>query len=331
MRAKFVLGEVGTGLRRNLTMTIAVIITVAVSLGLFGGGLLVRAQVDQMKDYWYDKVEVSIFLCGKVSEAQSCTAGAITKAQKAQIKEDLESLKPVVEQVYFESQAEAYERFQQQFKGSPLAENATVDQMPESFRVKLSDPTKYAVVASAFQGRPGVEDVRDQRQALDRLFKALGGLQAMALAIAIAMLIVTMLLIANTMRVAAFSRRRETSIMRLVGASNLYIQVLQVQSHARACQPLYICDGCCCCWVHIVGEKESSPDANLRTSCSGTSGVGSTLEVVGATENARDYGSLHHRIFDNSVLLPAAACRACVIIIRKLAQHGPEAGYAVDC
>jgi len=225
MRAKFVLGEVGTGLRRNLTMTIAVIITVAVSLGLFGGGLLVRAQVDQMKDYWYDKVEVSIFLCGKVSEAQSCTAGAITKAQKAQIKDDLESLKPVVEQVYFESQAEAFDRFQQQFKGSPLAENATVDQMPESFRVKLSDPTKYAVVASAFQGRPGVEDVRDQRQALDRLFKALGGLQAMALAIAIAMLIVTMLLIANTMRVAAFSRRRETSIMRLVGASNLYIQL----------------------------------------------------------------------------------------------------------
>ena len=225
MRAKFVLGEVGTGLRRNLTMTVAVIITVAVSLGLFGGGLLVRAQVDQMKDYWYDKVEVSIFLCGKVSEASSCSAGQITKPQREQIKADLVSLKPVVEQVYFESQAEAFARFQQQFKGSPLAENATVDQMPESFRVKLSDPTQYAVVASAFQGRPGVEDVRDQRQALDRLFKALGGLQALALTISIAMLIVTMLLIANTMRVAAFSRRRETSIMRLVGASNLYIQL----------------------------------------------------------------------------------------------------------
>jgi len=225
MRAKFVLGEVGTGLRRNLTMTVAVIITVAVSLGLFGGGLLVRAQVDQMKDYWYDKVEVSIFLCGKISEAQSCTGGPITPEQRDQIKTDLESLKPVVEQVYFESQKEAFERFQEQFKGSPLAENATVDQMPESFRVKLSDPTKYAVVASAFQGRPGVEDVRDQRQALDRLFKALGGLQALALTIAIAMLVVTMLLIANTMRVAAFSRRRETSIMRLVGASNIYIQL----------------------------------------------------------------------------------------------------------
>ena len=225
MRATFVASEVSSGLRRNLTMTLAVIITVAVSLGLFGASMLVRAQVTTMKDFWYDKVEVSIFLCGKVSEASSCSAGQITKPQREQIKADLVSLKPVVEQVYFESQAEAFARFQQQFKGSPLAENATVDQMPESFRVKLSDPTKYAVVASAFQGRPGVEDVRDQRQALDRLFKALGGLQALALTISIAMLIVTMLLIANTMRVAAFSRRRETSIMRLVGASNLYIQL----------------------------------------------------------------------------------------------------------
>jgi cell division transport system permease protein len=225
MRARFVLSEVLNGLRRNLTMTLAVVITVAVSLALFGGGLLVRAQVDQMKDYWYDKVEVSIFLCGKVSEAPSCAAGATTAAQRTQIEADLNSLKPLVQEVYFESQAEAYARFQEQFKGSPLAENATIDQMPESYRVKLSDPTKYAVVASAFSGRPGVEDVRDQRQALDRLFKALGGLQALALIIAIAMLVVTMLLIANTMRVAAFSRRRETSIMRLVGASNLYIQL----------------------------------------------------------------------------------------------------------
>ena len=97
--------------------------------------------------------------------------------------------------------------------------------MPESYRVKLSDPTKFAVIASAFAGRPGIEDVQDQRQALDRLFRALGGLQALALAIAAAMLLVTVLLIANTMRVASFSRRRETSIMRLVGASNTAIRL----------------------------------------------------------------------------------------------------------
>ena len=269
MRAKFVLGEVGTGQRRNLTMTVAVIITVAVSLGLFGGGLLVRAQVDQMKDYWYDKVEVSLFLCGKVSEASSCSAGQITKAQTNQIKADLESLSPVVEQVYFESQAEAFARFQQQFKGSPLAENATVNQMPESFRVKLSDPTKYAVVASAFQGRPGVEDVRDQRQALDRLFKALGGLQALALTISIAMLIVTMLLIANTMRVAAFSRRRETGIMRLVGASNLYIQLPFLMEAATAASI-----GAGFAVLALVGVKKFLIDGVLAETFKFTSFVG---------------------------------------------------------
>ena len=63
MRATFVTSEVGAGLRRNLTMTFAVIITVAVSLALFGVSLLVRAQVTTMQDFWYDKVEVSIFLC----------------------------------------------------------------------------------------------------------------------------------------------------------------------------------------------------------------------------------------------------------------------------
>lgn len=225
MRPSFVVNEVRNGLRRNLTMTLAVIVTVGVSLSLFGAALLVRAQVAQMKDYWYDRVEVSIFLCGQVSEAPSCSGGAVSDTQKQQILADLDALKPLVEQVYYESQSEALERFREQFKDSPLAENATAEQMPESYRVKLADPTKFAVIASAFIGRPGIEDVRDQRQALDRLFKALAGLQALGLAIALAMLFVTVLLIANTMRVASFSRRRETSIMRLVGASNTAIRL----------------------------------------------------------------------------------------------------------
>jgi cell division transport system permease protein len=225
MRAQFVAREVSHGLRRNLTMTLAVIITVAVSLGLFGGALLLRAQVSTMKDFWYDKVEVSLFLCGKGSDTASCAGGAVTQAQRDQIKSDLEALKPLVEEIYYESQAEAYQRFQEQFKNSPIADNVRESALPESFRVKLSDPTKYEVVASAFAGRPGVEQVNDQRQILDKFFKLLGGLQAIALAIALTMLVVTVLLIVNTMRVAAFSRRRETSIMRLVGASNFYIQL----------------------------------------------------------------------------------------------------------
>lgn len=225
MRATFVAEEVGSGLRRNLTMTLAVIITVAVSLGLFGASLLVSSQVSTMKDFWYDKVEVSIFLCGRNSDTPSCAGGAVTKAQRDQINSDLESLRPLVEDIFYESQEEAYERFKEQFANSPIVENVTANALPESFRVKLSDPTKYDVVASAFAGRPGIEQVNDQRAILDRFFRLLGGLQAIALVIAIAMLVVTVLLIVNTMRVAAFSRRRETGIMRLVGASNFFIQL----------------------------------------------------------------------------------------------------------
>ncbi len=224
MRARFVLSEVGIGLRRNLTMTLAVVITVAVSLALFGAGLLVRQQVSQMKGFWYDKIEVSIYLCTKNSAVPSCT-GAATQAQIDQVRADLESLEPLVEEIYFESAEEAFARFQEQFRGSPLVDSATPADLGESFRIKLSDPDKYDVITSAFSGRPGVERVDDQKQLLDKLFRLLDGLQLIALIIAVAMLVVTVLLVVNTMRVAAFSRRRETGIMRLVGASKLYIQL----------------------------------------------------------------------------------------------------------
>lgn len=225
MRARLILNEVAIGLRRNLTMTVALVITFAVSLGLLGGALLVRDQVDVMKDYWYDKVQVSIFLCTKNSDAASCSAGAVTPAQKDQIKADLDTLKPLVQEVYYESSAEAYARFKDQFKNSPIAQNASPDALPESFRVKLSDPTKYDVIASAFAGRPGIDNVVDQRSLLDKFFQVLTGLQRLALLIAASMILVTILLIANAMRVAAFNRRRETGIMRLVGASDFYIQM----------------------------------------------------------------------------------------------------------
>ena len=225
MRASLILNEVGIGLRRNLTMSIALVITFAVSLGLLGGALLVRDQVDVMKDYWYDKVQVSIFLCTKNSDSASCAGGAVTEAQKAQIKDDLDTLKPLVQDVFYESSADAYARFKEQFKNSPIAQNASPDALPESFRVKLADPTKYDVIASAFAGRPGIDNVVDQRSLLDKFFQVLGGLQKLALLIAGAMILVTVLLIANAMRVAAFNRRRETGIMRLVGASDFYIQM----------------------------------------------------------------------------------------------------------
>jgi cell division transport system permease protein len=225
MRWKFVLGEVGIGLRRNLTMTIATVITVAVSLGLLGGALLTRAQVDQMKDYWYDKVEVAVFLCGDISSESSCPNGAVTDEQRKQIETDLRAL-PQVQDVFYESQQEAFLRFKEQFRNNQaIVENTTPDVLPESFRVKLKDPEQFAIIYSAFSGRPGVEEVQDQRAILEKFFRGLNGAQLGALVLAVLMIVVVVLLIMNTMQVLAFSRRRETGIMRLVGASNTYIQL----------------------------------------------------------------------------------------------------------
>ncbi|MDX3232815.1 permease-like cell division protein FtsX [Streptomyces sp. ME19-01-6] len=226
MRAQFVLSEIGVGLRRNLTMTFAVIVSVALSLALFGGSLLMREQVSTMKGYWYDKVNVSIFLCNKQDKETSpnCSKGAVTDAQKSEIRAELKQMS-IVESVLFETPEEAYKHYKEEFGDSPLADSLTPDQMQESFRIKLKDPEKYKVISTAFAGRPGVQEVQDQKEVVDDLFKLLNGMNYAALGVMSLMLIVALMLIVNTVRVSAFSRRRETGIMRLVGASSFYIQM----------------------------------------------------------------------------------------------------------
>ncbi len=224
MRSGFLFKEVKIGLRRNLTMTFAVVITVAISLTLLGIGLLANSQVRVMKDYWYDKIEVSVFLCGTLSESPSCASGPVSQEQRDQIKLDIEAL-PVVDTVYYESQAQAFERFQERFEGSAIAQNVSQDQLPESYRVKLKDPTQFAVMQSAFAGRPGVDSVQDQRSILEKFFKLLSVLRDGALAIGLASVLTAALLISNTLRIAAFNRRRETGVMKLVGASSFSIQL----------------------------------------------------------------------------------------------------------
>ncbi|MEJ6493428.1 MAG: permease-like cell division protein FtsX [Actinomycetes bacterium] len=224
MRFSFIRREVGNGIRRNFTMTVALIVSVAVSLALVGAALLMRAQVDRMKGYWYDKIEVSIFLCGNTSVAFTCT-GTVTDAQRQNIEAVLGSLAPTVQEIFYESSTDAYEKFQEQFAGSAILANISPDALPESFRVKLDDPANFEKVAAALQSVQGVESIQDQRQLLDRFFQILKGLQSFAIAVAVAMLFVTVLLVMNTIRVAAFARRRETSIKRSVGASNVSIRL----------------------------------------------------------------------------------------------------------
>lgn len=224
MRAQFIASDIGNGLRRNLTMTIAVVVTTAVSLTFFGASLLLRKQVDLMKTYWYDKVEVSIFLCDDLTDSPRCAKGPVTEAERQAIRTDLDKTAEV-KKVYFEDKKTAFAHYQEQFKGTALVQNVTADDMPESYRVKLKDPEKFDIIYSAFYGRDGVDDVQDQKALLDRFFAVLRGFQLAALVVAVVMLVAATLMISNTIRVAAFSRRRETGIMRLVGASNFYIQL----------------------------------------------------------------------------------------------------------
>jgi cell division transport system permease protein len=205
-------------------MTFAVVVTTAISLSLLGIGLLSNAQVGAMKDYWYDKIEVSVFLCGNLSDSPSCAAGIVTADQRLSIQQDLQEMS-VVDSVFYESQSEAFTRFQERFKDSAIAQNVTADQLPESFRVKLKDPTQFSVIVSAFSGRPGVDVVQDQRTILEKFFRLLGVLRNGALVVGLASVLTAALLISNTLRIAAFNRRRETGVMKLVGASSWSIQL----------------------------------------------------------------------------------------------------------
>ncbi|MEV0037166.1 permease-like cell division protein FtsX [Streptomyces sp. NPDC056909] len=251
MRAQFVLSEIGVGLRRNLTMTFAVIVSVALSLALFGGALLMRDQVSVMKDYWYDKVNVSIFLCNKsdATTAPKCVKGAVTGEQKKQIETDLKKM-DIVETVHYETADEAYKHYKEKYGDSPIAGSITPDQLPESFRVKLKDPEKYQVVATAFAGRDGVESVQDQRDILENLFSLMQGMNVAALCVMALMLVIALMLIVNTVRVSAFSRRRETGIMRLVGASSFYIQMPFIMEAAFA----GLIGGVVACGMLILGR-----------------------------------------------------------------------------
>jgi cell division transport system permease protein len=227
MRVQFVLQEVWTGLRRNLTMTIALIVVVAISLSLLGTGLLFVKQVDNTRTYWQGKVQLSIYLCTATSVSTQCRQnGPTTEAQKQQIMHDLKSL-PQVQQVFYESQAEAYQHFKQDFSRDPSFTNlVTESEIPDSFQVKLvNTQADYNIVAGTVEGRPGVDQVVNDSSILSKFYRLLDGARNAVVIIAIILVIAAVLLVANTIRLSAFNRRRETSIMRLVGASNFYVQL----------------------------------------------------------------------------------------------------------
>jgi cell division transport system permease protein len=225
MRSNFVFQEIWVGLRRNLTMTVALIVVVAISLSLLGTGLLFVKQVDATRTYWQGQAEVSVYLCYTESANPNCH-GAATAAQTSTIESQLRSMSQVTSVTYV-SQAQAYALYKQAFTNEQ-SYVSTLKQadMPPSLEIKTHNAgTDDNIVVSAMSGQAGVDSVIDEMSILAKFYNLLNGLRNAVVIVALILVVAAVLLVANTIRLSAFNRRRETGIMRLVGASNFYIQL----------------------------------------------------------------------------------------------------------
>ncbi len=227
MRMSTVFREAVSGLRRNVAMVVSIILVTFLSLTFVGTASLLQLQIGEMKNYWYDRAQVAVYLCSSISPADACPQGEASDDIKAAVEAKLneETLKPFVDKYYFEDHEQAYKHFQEQFEGNAVAQYVTKEQLNETYWIKLNDPEKSQIVTETFTGVAGVEEVRDQRSYLDQIFSILNAASLAAVGVAVLMLFSSALLISTTIRLSAFSRRREIGIMRLVGASNFYIQL----------------------------------------------------------------------------------------------------------
>ena len=225
MRVGLILGEAFTGLRRNASMVISVVLVTFVSLTFVGAAMLMQMQIGIMKDFWVDRAQVAIYMCTAISQAPTCTGGVATEEQLAAVEEKLDgpALSPLIRDVRFEDSEEAYQNVID-LLGEDYASVITPDQLNETFWINLVDQNQSDVIIEAFAGTEGVEEVQDQLQYLEPLFSALTVATYIAVGIAALMLVAAVLLIATTIRLSAYARRRELGIMRLVGASNRFIQ-----------------------------------------------------------------------------------------------------------
>lgn len=225
MRLGLVLSEVGQGFRRNLSMVISVILVTFISLTFVGAAILLQMQIGQMKGYWFDRAQVAVYLCTDFVDTGGCALTEATADQKANIEAQLETepLAGLIASWEFEDHDAAYANYLEQF-GDDASSFVEPEFLPETFWVSLKDPEQSAAIVERLSGEPGVEEVVDQREYLQPIFDALAAASYTAIGIAVLMLIAAVLLIATTIRLSAFSRRREIGIMRLVGASNRFIQ-----------------------------------------------------------------------------------------------------------
>lgn len=236
MRANFVLSGVASGIRRNALMTIALVLITSIALSAVGAAILANTEISKFKQKYEDKINVSVYLCtsiahstqdtnrkaqiaqGKTPRPFTCTTGvATTPAQTVVIQHQLEA-DPMVKSVKSVSQAEAFERGKEQ--RPDVAAYLKLGDLPASFTVHLKNlKADYPAFALKYSSVAGVDQVNNQIDTINALLNIIDSTRWFAIVIALLVLAASILLIANTIQVAAAQRRNETGIMRLVGAS----------------------------------------------------------------------------------------------------------------
>ena len=210
----YVVRETASNLRRNLLMTSAAVLTVAVSLSLVGGALLLKQGVSKASLQWRGGVELSVFMLPEASPSQS-----------EAIERELSQM-PEVKRVTYVDQQAAFREFKRMFANSPdLVESVEAKDLPPSYRVVPKKADFVDVVGQRFENQPGVKEVVFARDVVETLLKVTRALQIGIVAVAGVLLLSAVLLILNTIQMAIFARRREVAVMKLVGATNWFIRV----------------------------------------------------------------------------------------------------------
>lgn len=228
MQLRYVFTELRSGLRRNLSMHVAVIITIFVSLTLAGCGMLLQRQADATAETLGNELQILVNLCvvDDPSDSPNCGGGAVTNQQRKEVERALKA-SPEVESFDFQSQEEGYAEAQEIPEYEPYFEGTdpilTVEDWPPQYWITLKDPKEAQGVISAVTGLDGVAGVKDQRKQLKPVFGIIDALKYGSWIGAGLLLLASVLQVATTIRLAAMARRREIGIMRLVGASTLYI------------------------------------------------------------------------------------------------------------
>ena len=268
MQLTYVFSELRNGLRRNISMTLAAIVTIFVSLTLVGMGLLLNAQAHKAEEYWGSKLQITVFLCNQNSVTANCADGEVTAPQKSAIERELSSNGEVASW-RLQSKREAYDKWREAYVSGNDTERRVYQSirpsdMQESYWVQLRDPERFQGIKGAVSGLPGVNTVRDLREVLEPIYFWINVMKWGALSIAAFLVVAAILQVGNTIRLAAFARRREIGIMRLVGASSIYIQLpFLLEALVAALVGVALAAGTVALFMYVVIYRTLRPSSNI--------------------------------------------------------------------